>query len=165
VCPGNKKSTNICIPTIEKIVKTHATHHLDKLRHFLSVGKLKVKSKVQENENELLSCNGSVVENNITFNYKFNLQPVSYVGDFLIAKFKNDRGECQKCSFSKNTDIQHIFNLYKEHDKSKLKLKYITEELCVAKIYDLSVYYLNKFGEIWEIWDIALEQKIVGCSN
>jgi hypothetical protein len=30
-----------------------ATHHLDKLRHFLSVGKLKVKSKEQENENEL----------------------------------------------------------------------------------------------------------------
>jgi hypothetical protein len=35
--------------------------------------------------------------------------------------------------------IQHIFTLSKEHDKSKLKLKYITEELCVcvAKIYDL----------------------------
>jgi hypothetical protein len=30
-------------------------------------------------------------------------------------------------------------SLYKEHDKSKLKLKYVTEELCVcvAKIYDL----------------------------
>jgi hypothetical protein len=50
-----------------------ATHYLDQLRHFLSVGKLKVKSKVQENENELLSCNVSVVENNITFNDKFDL--------------------------------------------------------------------------------------------
>jgi hypothetical protein len=37
------------------------------------VGKLKVKSRVQENENELLSCNVSVVENNITFNDKFDL--------------------------------------------------------------------------------------------
>jgi predicted aldo/keto reductase-like oxidoreductase len=85
-----------------------------------------VKSKVQENENELLSCNISVVENNITFNNKFDLQPVSYVGDILISKFKNDCDECQKCLFAKNTDmdIQHIFTLYKEHDKSKLKLKY-----------------------------------------
>jgi hypothetical protein len=35
--------------------------------------------------------------------------------------------------FAKITDI------YKEHDKSKFKLKYITEELCVCvtKIYDL----------------------------
>jgi hypothetical protein len=55
-----------------------------------------------------------------------------------------------KCLFAQNTDIHHIFTLYKEHDKSKLKLKYITEELCVcvAKIYVLSVYYLNKFGEV-----------------
>jgi hypothetical protein len=100
-----------------------ATNHLDNLRHFLSVGKLKVESKVQENENEL-SCNVSVVENNITFNDKFDLQPVSYVGGFLISKFKNDCGECQKCLFAQNTDIQHIFTLYKEHDKSKFKLKY-----------------------------------------
>jgi hypothetical protein len=73
--------------------------------------------------NYLLSCNVSVVENNITFNDKFDLQPVSYVGDFLISKFKNDCGGCQKYLFAKNTDIQHIFTLYKLHDKSKLKLK------------------------------------------
>jgi Zn-dependent alcohol dehydrogenase len=120
--------------------------------------------------NYLLSCNVSVVENNITFNDKFDLQPVSCVGDFLISKFKNDCGGCQKCLFAKKTDIQHIFTLYKEHDKSKLKLKYIREELCVcvAKIYDLSVYYLNKFVEVNYIGKklrIALEQKIVGCSN
>jgi hypothetical protein len=34
-----------------------ATNHLDNLRHFLSVGKLKVESKVQENENECF-CGG-----------------------------------------------------------------------------------------------------------
>jgi hypothetical protein len=96
------------------------------LRHFLSVDKLKVKSKVlQENENELLSCNVSVVENNMTFNDKFDLQAVSYVGGFLISKFKNDCDECQKCLLAQNTDVQHIFTLYKEHDKSKLKLIFI----------------------------------------
>jgi hypothetical protein len=143
-----------------------ASHLLDNLRHFLSVDKLKVKSKIlEENENELLSCNVSVVENNMTFNDKFDLQAVSYVGGFLISKFKNDCDECQKCLFAQNTDVQHIFTLYKEHDKSKLKLKYITEELCVcvAKIYDLSVYYLNKFGEVNYIGKklrIALERKI-----
>jgi predicted nucleic acid-binding OB-fold protein len=46
----------------------------------------------------------------------------------------------------------------------------ITEELCVcvAKIYDLSEYYLNKFGEVNYIGKklrIDFEQKIVGCSN
>jgi hypothetical protein len=81
----------------------------------------------------------------MTFNNKFDLQAVSYVGGLLISKFKNDCDECQKCLFAQNTDVKHIFTLYKEHDKSKLKLKYITEELCVcvAKIYDLSVYYLT----------------------
>jgi hypothetical protein len=91
-----------------------ASHLLDNLRHFLSVDKLKVKSKVlEENENELLSCNVSVVENNMTFNDKFDLQAVSYVGGFLIYKFKNDCDECQKCLFAQNTDVQHIFTLYK----------------------------------------------------
>jgi hypothetical protein len=78
--------------------------------------------------------------------------------------------DARNAYLQKKTDIQHIFTLYKEHDKSKLKLKYIREELCVcvAKIYDLSVYYLNKFVEVNYIGKklrIALEQKIVGCSN
>jgi hypothetical protein len=40
--------------------------------------------------------------------------------------------------------------------------------VCVAKIYDLSEYYLNKFGEVNYIGKklrIDFEQKIVGCSN
>jgi hypothetical protein len=53
----------------------------------------------------------------ITFKDKFDLQAVSYVGAFSISKFKI-------ALFAQNTDIQHIFTLYKEHDKSKLKLKF-----------------------------------------
>jgi hypothetical protein len=60
-----------------------------------------VKSKVQENENELLTCNVSVVEDNITFSDKFDLQAVSYVGGLLISKFKNDCGECQNAYLPK----------------------------------------------------------------
>jgi hypothetical protein len=85
VCPRLTKRVEIFAYYGENC-EDDATHNLDKLRHFLSVSKLKVKSKLQENEqeNELLSCSVSVVENHVTFNDKFDLQPVSYVGDFEI---------------------------------------------------------------------------------